>query len=100
MTEVRNTIELNIYDDELEIVKTFRTYGIKWKAFKKIMADKDELSKLKSAEDEEAIEKMNDVVRLVFPAITDEELDEAFVGDVFNCFKQAMTIADNMAKNS
>ena len=93
MTEVRNT-------DELEIVKTFRTYGIKWKAFKKIMADKDELSKLKSAEDEEAIEKMNDVVRLVFPAITDEELDEAFVGDVFNCFKQAMTIADNMAKNS
>lgn len=99
MADVRNTIELNIYDDDLEVVKTFKTYGIRWKAFKKIMSARDEFESLKEAEDDEAMEKMNEIVRLVFPNISDDDLEEAYVGDIFNCFRQAVTVADQMAKN-
>ena len=97
---VRNTIELNIYDEDLEIVKTYKTYGIRWKAFKKIMSMQDELNELKGMEDEEAIEKINDVLKLVYPNLTDEDIDEAYFEDLFNCFEQAVNVAQRMAKNS
>lgn len=97
---VRNTIELNIYDEDLEIVKTYKTYGIRWKAFKKIMSMQDELNELKGMEDEEAIEKINDVLRLIYPDLTDEHLEEAYFEDLFNCFEQAVNVAKRMAKNS
>lgn len=97
---VRNTIEINIYDEELEIVKTYKTYGIRWKAFKKIMSMQDELDDLKNASDEQAVEKMNEVLKLVFPNLTEEDIEEAFYEDLFNCFMQATNIAKRMAKNS
>ena len=100
MAEVRNTIELNIYNDELEVVKKYETYGIRWKTFKKIMSMQDELEELSKASDDEAIEKMNDIVRLVFPSITDEDLGEAYVDDIYNCVQQAVNVAQHMAKNS
>lgn len=98
--EVRNTIELNIYNEELEIVNTYKTYGIRWKAFKKIMSMQDELEELRKAEDEEAIEKISDVLRLIYPNLTDNDLDEAYFEDLFNCFEQAVNVAKRMAKNS
>lgn len=97
---LRNTIELNIYDDELEIVKTYKTYGIRWKVFKKIMGMKDELDKITESADEEAVNKIADVLRLVYPDITDEHLDEAYFDDLYNCFSQAINVAQRMAKNS
>lgn len=101
MTEtVRNTIELNIYDDELEIVKTYRTYGIRWKAFKKIMGMQDELDTLKDMGDEQAAETINAILKLVYPTLTDEDIEEAFFEDLFNCCMQAVNVAKRMAKNS
>ena len=97
---VRNTIELNIYDEDLEIVKTYKTYGIRWKAFKEILGMQDELDAMKDMDDEQAIEKMSDVLRLVYPDLTDEDLDEAYYEDLFNCFMQAVNVAKRMAKNS
>ena len=97
---VRNTIELNIYDEDLEIVKAYKTYGIRWKAFKKIMSMQDELNAIKNMEDEQAIEKINEVLKLVYPNITDDDLDEAFYGDLENCFMQAVNVAKRQAKNS
>ena len=97
---VRNTIELNIYDDDLEIVKTYKTYGIRWKAFKQIMGMQDELDAMKDMDDEQAIEKISDVLRLVYPDLTDGDLDEAYYEDLFNCFMQAVNVAKRMAKNS
>ena len=98
--DVRNTIELNIYNEELEIVNTYKTYGIRWKAFKKIMSMQDELEALRQAEDEEAIEKISDVLRLIYPNLTDNDLNEAYFEDLFNCFEQAVNVAKRMAKNS
>ena len=43
MQAIKNTIELNIYDDDLEIKNTFRSYGLKWKAFKRILAKQKEI---------------------------------------------------------
>lgn len=97
---VRNTIELNIYDEDLEIVKTYKTYGIRWKAFKKIMGMQDELDAMKEMEDEQAIEKIAEVLRLVYPDLTDEDLDEAYYEDLYNSFNQAVNVANRMAKNS
>lgn len=97
---IRNTIELNIYDDELEIVKTYKTYGIRWKAFKKIMSMQDELDELKNASDEQAVEKISEVLKLVYPNLTDEDIEEAFYEDLFHCFMQATNVAKRMAKNS
>ena len=97
---VRNTIELNIYNEDLEIVKTYQTYGIRWKAFKKIMGMQDELDALEKMGDEQACETINGILRLVFPNLTDEDLDEAFYGDLYNCYMQAVNVANRMAKNS
>ncbi|MGN1167204.1 MAG: hypothetical protein ACI4S2_12355 [Lachnospiraceae bacterium] len=97
---LRNTIELNIYDDELEIVKTYKSYGIRWKSFKKIVSMGDDLDKISDSPDEESINVINEVLRLVFPKITDNDLDEAYYEDLYFCFKQAINTANNMAKNS
>lgn len=97
---VRNTIELNIYNEDLEIVKTYQTYGIRWKAFKQIMGMQDELDALKEMEDAKAIEKIHEVLRLVYPTLTETDLDEAYTEDLFNCFMQAVNVAKRMAKNS
>lgn len=97
---VRNTIELNIYDEDLEIVKTYKTYGIRWKTCKKILSMRDELDALMKAEDDEAIEKLNEIIKLVYPNITDEHLDEAYTDDLYKCCNQAMKIANDLAKNS
>lgn len=97
---VRNTIELNIYNNELEIVKTYKTYGIRWKAFKKIMGMQEELDALKDAKDEQAVDKISEVLRFVYPDLTDDDLEEAYTEDLFNCFRQALNVAQKMAKNS
>ena len=87
---IRSTIELNIYNDELEIVKSYKTYGIRWKAFKKIMSMQDELDALKDAEDDEAVDEIGNVLKLIYPNITDEDLEEAYTDDLFDCFGQAL----------
>lgn len=97
---VRNTIELNIYNDELEVVKTYKTYGIRWKAFKAIISMQDNLNKLKDMKDDEATEVMSGVLRLVYPTLTDEDLEEAYYEDLYNCFMQSVNVAQRMAKNS
>ena len=100
MQEVRNTIELNIYEDEtLEVKKTFKSYGLKWKAFKAIMAKKQEVEKMKDEDDEAAVGLIGDVLKLVFPTITDEDLDDVYLEDLFNTYTQALNISEKMAKN-
>ena len=93
---VKNTIELNIYNDDLELVNTYKTYGLKWKAFKIVLAEQD---KIKNLGDEEAVEEIRKIVKLIFPKISDDDLEEAYIEDLFNCFTQAVSIAGKMSKN-
>jgi len=99
MQTIKNTIELNTYeDDTLEVKKTFLSYGLKWKAFKAIMAKRQDIEKMDEG-DEEAVNLVMEVIKLIFPSITDEDLDDAYIDDLFSCYEQAMNIADRMAKN-
>ena len=101
MQAIKNTIELNIYeDDTLEVKKTFLSYGLKWKAFKAIMAKRQTIEKMREDDDEAATGLVMEVVKMIFPSITEEDLDDAYIDDLFNCYVQAMNIADRMAKNS
>lgn len=97
---VRNTIELNIYNDELEIVKTYKTYGIRWKAFKELLSMQDELDNFKNSNNKEVAGIIEKILKLVYPEIADEELDKAFYEDLYHCTEQAINIAKRMAKNS
>lgn len=99
MQAIKNTIELNIYDDDLEIKNTFRSYGLKWKAFKRILAKQKEIEELKAENEEDALPLIFEIVRMVFPQITEEDLGDAYIDDIFYCFNQAVEIADGMAKN-
>lgn len=100
MAEIRNTIELNIYEDEtLEIRKTFQTYGLKWKAFKAVLAKQKEYDELKADDMEAALGLIRGIINLIFPTITEDDLDDAYTDDIFNCFDQALAIANKMAKN-
>ena len=97
---IRSPIELNIYDDELEIVKTYQTYGLRWKAFKKIMSMQEELDAIEKSGDEDATGTIAGILKLVFPNLTEEHLEEAYTDDLFNCFMQAVNVAKRMSKNS
>lgn len=99
MAKIKNAIELNIYDDELEVVRQYKTYGLRWGTFQEIMAMQDELQKIEGATDAGAIEQINDMLKKVFPTITDEDLNAAFADDLFTAFKQAINVAKIMAKN-
>lgn len=101
MQAIKNTIELNIYeDDTLEVKKTFQSYGLKWKAFKAILAKQKEIEEAKTDNAEDALELIRDILRLVFPTIQEDDLDDAYLDDIFGCYNQALAIANNMAKNS
>lgn len=100
MQAIKNTIELNTYEDEtLEVKKTFKSYGLKWKAFKAILAKEKEIENAKSDNPEVALDLVREIIRLIYPTIQEEDLDDAYMDDLFNCYQQALSIANNMAKN-
>ena len=98
MDGVRSTIELNIYNEDLEVVAEYKTFGLRWKAYKAITAKQQELQS--KSDDDFDVRELDDVIKLVFPNITDEHLEEAFVSDLFYCFEMACKAAERMGKNS
>ena len=98
MAEIRNTIELNIYNDDNEAVKKYESYGLRWKAFKTVMARQKELAEI-NTDAPDAMNVFFEIIKLAFPKLTAEEFDELYLDDIFNTFKQILAVADNMAKN-
>lgn len=99
MQELKNTIELNIYTDDLEVKTTYKSYGLKWKAFKTVLAKQKEIETLRTESDEAALPLIFEIIRMLFPQITEEDIDDAYIDDIFYCFNQAINIAESMAKN-
>lgn len=100
MADIKSTIELNTYeDDTLEVKKTFKTYGLKWKAFKAVLAKQKEYEQLKADDMEAALDLIRGIIAMIFPTITEDDLDDAYTDDIFNCFEQALAVAGKMAKN-
>lgn len=92
--------ELNIYDEKDEIVKKHETERVRWGVFLQAL----ELEQaLKSATPQDMISAVNEFVKKIFPALTDEELANADVDDVLNTFRQLINKARKIggsAKNA
>lgn len=90
--------ELPIYGENDETIKIYKADVIKYKTFLKAMKIKDEVE---NAEADKIIELVNTVVKSVFPGLTDDELNNADISDVFNTYRQAVNLAAliNSSKN-
>lgn len=91
--------ELNIYGENDEIVKRFETEKVRWGIFVQAL-ELEESLKSKSAQ--EMILAINQFVKKIFPALTDNDLANADVDDVMNTFRQLLAKAKKIgvgAKN-
>ena len=88
--------ELNIYDENDEIVKRFEAERVRWGIF--VQAVELEES-LKGAKAGDMISAINGFVKKIFPAITDEDLENADVDDVMHTFKQLLAKAMKIGGN-
>jgi len=89
--------ELNTYGNNDEILKTFTTDFVRWGVFMQALELQEDLEKKTAAEQFKAI---NLFVKKIFPALTDEDLENADADDVLNTFKQLVAKANKIGGNS
>lgn len=89
--------ELNIYGNDDEIVKSFATDRVRWGIFMQALELEESLKKA-SARD--MIEAINQFVKKIFPAMTDEDLEGADTDDVLNTFRQLISKARKIGGNA
>lgn len=87
--------ELPIYGENDELVKTYATDHIRWKLFIKA-AEIQESAKLNGDDTADKIEQISDLLKNVFSGITDEDLENADVVDIFSTFKQIANIGNSI----
>lgn len=89
--------ELNIYGENDEIVKKYETDMVRWGIFLEAL-ELEQSIKGKTAG--EMITAINSFVKRIFPALTDEELENAVIDDVMNTFKQLIAKARKIGGGS
>ena len=82
--------ELNIYGENDEIVKRAETDHVRWGVFLQAL-DVQEHLKEKSAAEQLSI--VNGFIKKIFPALSDEDIENADVDDIFSTFKQLINKA-------
>lgn len=87
--------ELPIYGENDELVKAYTTDHIRWKLFIKA-AEIQESAKLNGDDTADKIEQISDLLKNVFSGITDEDLENADVVDIFSTFKQIANIGNSI----
>lgn len=92
-----SAFELRIYGDDDSIVKTFASSTVRWGVFLRAVGIQEEMSG-KTA-DEQVI-MVNDLVKTLFPNITENELKNADAEDVMNLFWQLVRKANQIGKSS
>ena len=92
--------ELNIYGNNDEIIKSYATDRIRYGVLMKALELQDKSEKLSPAE---LMREANALVKTVFAGLTDDELYQADMQDVFSVYQQitAMTgdISSDGSKN-
>lgn len=88
--------ELNIYGNNDEIINTFCTDKVRWGVLMQALELQDGISDLSVGEQ---FEKISQFIKKIFPSITDEDLENADVDDVFNTFKQLINKANAIGGN-
>ena len=84
--------ELPIYGAGDEITKKYETNVCAWGIYLRAAEIEDEFAEKGGAGDFEQLQAINEVLKLLFIGITDEELARADANDVVNTFKQISQI--------
>lgn len=94
-------ITLNIYGENDEIVKTYKTAHIRWKLFVDAVSLNENIEKETA---EKQVEAIGAFMKCVFPGLTDEEIEQADTFDIFNVFRMIVNKANSInggkAKNA
>ena len=85
--------ELNIYGEDDEIIKTYRTAHVRWGIFAEAIKLKEEIAGKDSAEQLEAV---SGFMKKIFLGLTDEHMQLADVFDVFNTFNMIVNKANSI----
>lgn len=86
-------LKLNIYGENDEIIKEYSTSHIRWRLFTDAIKLNDEI---KGADPATQIEAIGGFIKRIFIGLTDEELELADVGDVFNTFNMVISKAKSI----
>lgn len=89
-------IELNIYNDENEIVKTFSANRVRWGVIVKAVELQE---KTENATEKESIELVSDLMFSIFPSMTPEDLAQVDYNDMFNVFRMIVNMTGHIEKN-
>jgi hypothetical protein len=87
--------ELPIYGENDELIKTYGTDHVRWKLFIRA-AEIQENQKLNGDDVADKIIQVSDLLKNVFCGITDKELENADVVDIFNTFEQITNIGNSI----
>ncbi len=82
---------LNIYGKNDEITKTFETNVIRWKLFKKAVQMQEDI---KDKSQSEQINAVSEFMLAIFPSMTEKDIENADVFDIFAVFKQIINKAN------
>lgn len=89
--------ELNIYGKDDEILKTHATDRVRWGVLLQALEIADGLEKLSVSEQ---FKEVSEFIKKIFPELTDDELANADMDDVFNTFVQLTNKASKIGVNS
>lgn len=88
-----NKLTLNIYGENDEIIKTYETSHIRWRLFTDAIKLNDAI---KNKSEVEQLAEIGEFIKRIFIGLTNEELELADVGDVFNTFHMVINMANNI----
>ena len=86
-------LTLNIYGENDEIVKTYKTSHIRWKLFVDAVSLNENIEK---ETPEKQVAAIGAFMKSVFPGLTDEEIEQADTFDIFNVFRMIVNKANSI----
>ena len=88
-------IELPIYNDDNEIVKTFSTNRVRWGVFVKAIETEERISS-DETNAADAVKLISDLILSVFPSMTADDLALADYNDMKNVFAMIVNMSGHI----
>ena len=89
-------IELNIYNDDNEIIKTYGTNRVRWGVLVKAVELEE---KIEGASAADSLKLISEFATTIFPSLTADDLALADYNDLFNVFKMVVNMTGHIEKN-
>lgn len=90
---MKSSVNLKIYNAQDEVIAEFNESRIRWGIVEDVV---DLTEKLEGTSEREAIQAMGQFIQLVFPELTKEQLRQADVKDIKQCFQQIVNVVKNI----